>query len=177
MSANQGGRGCLLWTASEIRQWSGPMTVGVLHLHLGVNGKQQILLLGWMQLSFPFSPSMLRFCPFEPDWKVWRVSLVEGNCYFSSLAFHRQGRRWASQAPRSTWKGSKKTGRGQGGLWTPTQQVRGSLKSTSQLLSPRPSLRPGRSRGLSHSCNRATHGRTPWRWERDKGESQAMSSQ
>lgn len=116
------------------------MTVGVLHLHLGVNGKQQILLLGWMQLSFPFSPSMLRFCPFKPDWKVWRVSMVEGNCYFSSLAFHRQGRRWARQAPRSTWKGSKKTGRGHGGLWTPTQQVRGSLKSISQLLSPRPSL-------------------------------------
>ena len=142
MSANQGGCRCFLWTASKTWQSIRPMTTGVLHLHLGgggVNEKQQILLPGWMQLSFPFSPSMLCFCPFEPDQKVWRLSIVEGNCCFSCLAFHRQGRRWDRQVPRSTGKGSKKTRRGQGSLGTPTQ-VRGSLKSTSQLLTPAPTL-------------------------------------
>lgn len=64
---------------------------------------------------------------------------MEGDSCFSCLAFQRQGRRWDRQVPRSTGKGSKKTGRGQGSLGTPTQ-VSGSLKSTSQLLTPAPTL-------------------------------------
>lgn len=58
--------------------------------------------------------------------------MVACNCCFSCPAFHRQGRGRGRQVPKSTWKGSKKTARGQGGLWMPTQQVRGSSKSPSQ---------------------------------------------
>lgn len=84
--------------------------------------------------------------------------MVECNCCsFSCLAFHREGRRLGRQVPMGTWMSSKKTGRGQRGLWLPTR-VRDSSQSTSQLLTPCSPIPVIRRRcGLSsHSCKGIT---------------------
>lgn len=100
------------------------------------------------------------------------------NCCVSCLAFHRLERGWSRQVLRSTWKDSKKTAGGKGGLWMPTQQVRGGSKNTSQLPFPNPHLPCAGAVAFLLTLATGPHpGGSPWRWKRGTEESQVMSSQ
>lgn len=75
----------------------------------------------------PFSFLPLRVTLLPPGARLggWDVTALLSVWSFFRSGLLQAGRRPGRLGPLGTWKGSMKMGRGQGGLWMPTHQVRG----------------------------------------------------